>query len=148
QSTYYHPERDKGTLMCHVQHIAHDNPFLYPGLQDLTASVDFTTIAKQGLQSGFTLSGYCHLAGFLLNCGLLDFITTTNAKETSLTTQQILHLLLSPTEMGEMFKVLALGKNISTPLLGYREFDRRASLFTTLNNAIDTEETATALNAF
>lgn len=72
---YYHPDRSMGTLMCHYQHRAHSDPYFWPGLQDITAHVDFTAVAEAAVAAGFTVSGYTTQANFLLNCGLTDLAT-------------------------------------------------------------------------
>lgn len=128
QCTYYHPERREGTLMCHIQHIAHDDPFLYPGLQDITASVNFTAIAEHASEAKMDILGYTHLAGFLINCGILDVFQATPPAKHGIGARHFMELLLSPTEMGEMFKVLALGKDCPDTLIGFREYCRLASL--------------------
>ncbi|MES1989000.1 MAG: class I SAM-dependent methyltransferase, partial [Pseudomonadota bacterium] len=67
---YYHPQRNQGTLMCHYQHYAHSDPLINAGLQDITAHVDFTSIAHAGVNHGLALSGFCSQAQFLMNCGI------------------------------------------------------------------------------
>src|SRR4029079_7298924 len=69
---YYHPQRCEGTLMCHYRHRAHVDPFLWPGLTDITAHVDFTAIADAGERAGLTVAGFTGLAPFLMGCGVLD----------------------------------------------------------------------------
>lgn len=103
---YYHPDRNQGTLMCHYHHRTNQNPFWYPGLQDITAHVDFTAIAEAGTDNALEVLGFAHQAGFLLGAGLLDF-------DHSLSQKQAIHMLTSPAEMGELFKVIALGKDYS-----------------------------------
>lgn len=118
---YYHPNRDQGTLMCHYRHHAHSDPFLYLGLQDITAHVDFTHVARAADALGFTVSGYANQANFLMS---LDILTHT--KIDALTTQQqyshaqAIKKLLLPSEMGELFKIIALHKNIEIPLQGFQ----------------------------
>ena len=67
---YYYPGRNRGTLRCHYRHRAHDNPFWWPGLCDITAHVDFTAIAEAGHGAGLDVLGYTTQANFLINCGL------------------------------------------------------------------------------
>ncbi len=66
----YHPQRDAGTLRCHYRHRAHDNPFLHPGLQDISAWVDFTRVAEAASAAGLEVAGYCTQAAFLLGAGI------------------------------------------------------------------------------
>lgn len=127
---YYHAQRQHGTLMCHYQHYAHDDPFLYPGLQDITAHVDFTAIAEAGVTQGLQLLGYTSQAQFLINCGITELLTRVSPQEISayapLAAQA--QKLLSPAEMGELFKVIALGKGIDAELLGFMRGDKRHTL--------------------
>lgn len=116
---YYHPDRNMGTLMCHYQHRAHTDPFFYPGLQDITAHVDFTAVAEAASQNELEVLGYTTQAAFLLNCGLL-----TNVQNLSPKQNQTIHTLTSPAEMGELFKVIALGKDIEHLLLGFNTYNR------------------------
>lgn len=126
---YYHPQRDQGTLMCHYRHHAHNDPFLYPGLQDITAHVDFTTVAEAGVAKGLRLSGYTTQAQFLINCGITDLLSHVPADSTAyLPLVSQAQKLLSPAEMGELFKVLALGKGDDAPLLGFARGDRSHTL--------------------
>lgn len=120
---YYHPDRHMGTLMCHYQHRAHTDPFFHPGLQDITAHVDFTAVAEAALNAQLEVLGYTHQAAFLLSCGLLEFCQTSDAR-----TNQAINTLTSPSEMGELFKVIALGKEISHPLLGFQIGNRVGAL--------------------
>jgi SAM-dependent MidA family methyltransferase len=104
---YYLPERSDGTLMCFLQHRAHDNPFLYPGLQDISAHVDFTDLIHHGRKNGLQLAGFYSQAEFLLEHGLLEMAAqhpqTTTLEQAKLS-QQIQQLTL-PGAMGEIFKV-------------------------------------------
>ncbi|HLD10378.1 MAG TPA: SAM-dependent methyltransferase, partial [Methylophilaceae bacterium] len=130
QHEYYHPQRSMGTLMCHYRHHAHDDPFLYPGLQDITAHVDFTGIAETAVANGLQLLGYSGQAQFLINCGITDLLTQIppgdSAKYLPLAAQA--QKLLSPAEMGELFKIIALGKGLNQPLLGFARGDRSHTL--------------------
>ncbi|MGH8600900.1 MAG: class I SAM-dependent methyltransferase, partial [Burkholderiales bacterium] len=127
---YYHPQRNRGTLMCHYRHQAHDDPLQLPGLQDITAHVDFSAIAAAGCEAGLETLGYTTQAQFLINCGITDILAETPATDAAayLPLAAAAQKLLSPAEMGELFKVLALGRNFSAPLLGFRSGDRRATL--------------------
>ncbi|GJM07578.1 MAG: SAM-dependent methyltransferase [marine bacterium B5-7] len=127
-STFYHPSRHMGTLMCHYRHIAHPDPLVYPGLQDITAHVDFTHVAIAAEKAGLTLSGFTHQAGFLLNCGLEQFMTATDNPQEQLAQTAAIKKLTLPHEMGELFQVMALSKNWQESLLGFKQFDHIARL--------------------
>ena len=118
---YYHPQRSQGTLMCHYRHHAHGEPFFWPGLQDITAHVDFDAIAEAGVNSGCALLGFTNQANFLINCGITDFLAEVSPEDPAryLPLANQVQFLLSPAEMGELFKVIALGKGINTPLIGF-----------------------------
>lgn len=126
RAEYYHPQRDRGTLMCHYRHRAHDDPFFLPGLQDITAHVDFTAVAEAGVDAGCQLAGYATQAQFLLNCGITELLARTPASDVAayLPLSTAVQKLLSPAEMGELFKVLALTRGVDVPLLGFVEGDR------------------------
>jgi len=130
QREYYHPQRSAGTLMCHYRHHAHVEPFYLPGLQDITAHVDFTAIVESGCQAGLELLGYSTQSSFLFNCGLGDVLARTPASDARryLPLASAANKLVSPAEMGELFKVIALGRGISEPLLGFVSGDRSATL--------------------
>ena len=127
---YYHPQRAMGTLMCHARHRAHGNPFERPGEQDISAHVDFSALARAARDSGLEVLGYATQAQFLVNCGITDVLGQANL-------DNALHYapiaaqaqkLLSPAEMGELFKVLAVGRGAQTPLLGFARNDRSHTL--------------------
>ncbi|AWB34554.1 class I SAM-dependent methyltransferase [Orrella marina] len=120
---YYHPQRNRGTLMCHIQHRAHDNPFFAPGLQDITAHVDFSAVAASAHQSGLDVLGYTSQARFLLNAGLHDVLTHSTDLQTTQAMRAV-EKLVSEAEMGELFKVLALGRDIDPILQGFVRADR------------------------
>lgn len=126
---YYQPARNMGTLRCHYQHLAHDNPFFYPGLQDITAHVDFTAVAEGGFDAGFKVAGFTTQAHFLMGSGLLEMGASADApiSEQIKNAQQIKTLTL-PDEMGESFKVMALTKDIEFPLMGFQFRDLRHQL--------------------
>ncbi|TAK44032.1 MAG: class I SAM-dependent methyltransferase [Betaproteobacteria bacterium] len=130
QREYYHPQRSMGTLMCHYRHRAHGDPFFYPGLQDITAHVDFSALARAAEESGLELLGYTGLAQFLVNCGITDLLGAEDATDIAryAPLAASAQLLLSPAEMGELFKVLALGRGIGEPLPGFRQGDRSHAL--------------------
>ncbi len=125
---YYHPDRSQGTIMCHYRHHSHGNPLIFPGIQDMTAHVDFTAVAEAAVENGFTVSGFTHQAAFLINCDLLSLMhETSDEKKRFLQNQQIMQLT-SPSEMGELFKVIALSKEFDHNLLGFRMMDHRMRL--------------------
>jgi SAM-dependent MidA family methyltransferase len=127
---YYHPQRATGTVMCHHRHQAHADPFARPGEEDITAHADFTALAEAAHDGGAEILGYTSQAQFLVNCGITDVLGEANA-ENALHYAPIAaqaQKLLSPAEMGELFKVLAVGKNLTDPLMGFSRGDRRASL--------------------
>ena len=123
---YYHPQRNRGTLMCHYRHRAHDDPFLFPGLQDITAHVDFTSVAEAGIEAGLQLLGYATQAQFLINCGIADQLARTPAEQIAayLPLAAGVQKLVSPAEMGELFKVIALGRGVQPPLAGFKTGDK------------------------
>lgn len=127
---YYHPQRAGGTLMCHYRHHAHTDPLQYTGLQDITAHVDFTAIAEAGVANGLQLSGYATQAQFLINSGITDLLSEVSPSDAAayLPLAAQAQKLLSPAEMGELFKVIALVKGLDKPLLGFRQGDRRHTL--------------------
>lgn len=129
RAEYYHPQRSQGTLMCHYRHHAHGDALLYPGLQDITAHVDFTAIAQAGQAHGLQLLGYAGQAQFLINCGITDVmlrVSPSNVAQYAPMASQV-QKLLSPAEMGELFKVMALGRGVSG-LMGFVRGDRSHSL--------------------
>ena len=119
---YYHPSRITGTLMCHYRHFAHTDPFRFPGLQDITAHVDFTAIADAGIASGLELLGYTTQANFLLASGLTERLQRADPAATAsylqLTNQ--VQRLVSPAEMGEFFKVIGFGKGLASPITAFQ----------------------------
>ncbi len=126
RSEFYHPQRTTGTLMCHYRHRAHSDPLTLVGLQDITAHVDFSAIAMAGTETGLGLLGYSSQALFLLGCGLDEIATRINQSDARAYlqfTNEVKKLTL-PHEMGELFKVIALGRGIDTPLIGFRLQDR------------------------
>jgi len=125
QRVYYHPQRDGGTIMCHYRHHSHPDPLCYVGLQDMTAHVDFTALAAAADDAGLQVSGYTSQANFLLSCGLLAQLNQydPNSAEYIRLAQQA-KLLLLPSEMGELFNVLALTQGWRAPLLGFERDER------------------------
>lgn len=135
---YYLAERNKGTLICHYQHRVNEAPLFYAGLQDITASVDFTAVAEAADNAGLTIAGFTSQAAFLTNAGLEGYFMQAlekNPDEQYKLAQQVRTLSL-PSEMGERFKVIALGKsidnnadnNIDNNNLGFSTLDQRYRL--------------------
>ena len=130
RSEYYHPQRAGGTLMCHLRHHAHGDPFTAPGLQDITAHVDFTAMADAALEAGLQVLGYTSQARFLMNAGLMDLLAQLDPSDVQQYAQAVapVQKLLSESEMGELFKVLAVGRGITEPLAGFSRGDRLGKL--------------------
>ncbi len=114
---YYHPDRSAGTLMCHFRHRAHDDPFFLPGLQDVTAHVNFTDVAQTATDHGIDVICHASQSSFLLVSGLPDLLSNDSAESGSRRAAQLhaIQKLLSPAEMGELFKVIVLGHKIKPP---------------------------------
>jgi len=126
---FYHPQRERGTLMCHYRHHAHPDPFYLPGLQDVTAHVDFTAIAAAADGAGLDVLGYASQGRFLLDCGILDRLAEIPSGSADyLRAASAVNKLLLPHEMGELFKVIALGRGIAEPLCGFAAGDQRHRL--------------------
>jgi SAM-dependent MidA family methyltransferase len=125
---YYRADRRGGTLTCHYRHRAHFDPYLHPGLQDITAHVDFTAIAEAGSRAGLRLAGYTTQAHFLIGCGLDRLLTQAatdpNALDLTLGAKQ----LVLPSAMGERFKVIGLDKGLDRPWSGFSFRDLRDRL--------------------
>jgi SAM-dependent MidA family methyltransferase len=114
---FYHPQRDTGTLMCHYRHHAHPEPFFLPGLQDITAHVDFTAMALAAQDAGLEVLGYMNQASFLLAAGIGDLLLQTDPEDALryLPQARAVQKLVAPSEMGELFKVLAVGRGVLLP---------------------------------
>ncbi len=114
---YYLGQRDGGTLMCHYRHHAHPDPFYYPGLQDITAHVDFTAMALAAQDGGADVLGYMNQAGFLIGAGIGQLLLRTDPADARryLPQANALQKLVSPAEMGELFKVLVVGCQVDLP---------------------------------
>jgi len=134
---YYHPQRSEGTLMCHYRHRAHADPFFLPGLQDITAHVDFTAMADAAVAGGLQVLGYASQAQFLINCGITDLLAermqAAGDNETSgsagwFAASNAAQRLLSPAEMGELFKVIAFGRGMEPGLTGFLQGDKTHTL--------------------
>jgi SAM-dependent MidA family methyltransferase len=127
---YYHAQRTRGTLMCHYRQQVHTDPLILPGLQDITAHVDFTAVADAAVEAGHSVLGYTPQAQFLINCGITDLLAQTSV-DNALAYAPLasaVHKLLSPAEMGELFKAIAVGRGIDVPLIGFTRGDRTHTL--------------------
>jgi len=127
---YYHPERHCGTLVCHLQHRAYDDPLALPGVQDITANVDFSAVAHAGLDAGLELAGYTTQAHFLIDNGLDMLMSGVDISDVELHLKRVQELkqLTLPTEMGERFKVIGFQRGLQQPLQGFRSRDLRVYL--------------------
>lgn len=127
---FYHPQRSTGTLMCHYRHFAHSDPFLYPGLQDITAHVDFSALVAAGRSAALDILGYATQSNFLVNCGITEVLERSDPADArrfaplAATAQK----LLSPAEMGELFKVLCVGRGDGGTLTGFARGERSHTL--------------------
>ena len=126
---FYHPQRGRGTLMCHYRHHAHPDPFYLPGLQDVTVHVDFTAVIAGAHGAGLDLLGYTSQGQFLLNCGILDLLgAIPNGTPAYIRATGAVNTLLMPHEMGELFKVIAIGRGIDDALCGFASGDQSRRL--------------------
>ncbi|MDR6449559.1 SAM-dependent MidA family methyltransferase [Paraburkholderia terricola] len=127
---YYHAQRAQGTLMCHYRHRAHGDPFVYPGLQDMTAHVEFTGIAEAGIDAGADLLGFTSQARFLLNAGITEALSEIDPADTArfLPAANAVQKLLSEAEMGELFKVIAFSRGLDDTLRAFSSGDRSHTL--------------------
>jgi SAM-dependent MidA family methyltransferase len=114
---YYLDQRTGGTLMCHYRHHAHTEPFYLPGLQDITAHVDFTAMALAAQEAGADVLGYMNQASFLLAAGIAELLLALDPEDPKryLPQASALQILVSPAEMGELFKVLVVGHGVALP---------------------------------
>ena len=126
---YYHPQRDQGTLRCHFRHRAHDDPFVNVGVQDITAWVDFTRVAEAATAARLEVCGFATQAAFLLGTGIDSLAAAEDGDgiERARRAGEMRRLLL-PGEMGEAFKVMALGRDVDLALKGFELQDLRHSL--------------------
>lgn len=122
---YYHAERSMGTLICHYQHRAHDDPFKLIGLQDITANVDFSAVKEAAEKAGISLAGYTTQANFLLSSGLESLVSEYSPEDSEnfLRITQGVKVLMLPSQMGERFKVIGLAKNLDINLQGFSTRD-------------------------
>ena len=125
---FYHLQRGRGTLMCHYRHHSHPDPFYLPGLQDITAHVDFTGVIEAAHPAGLELLGYTSQGQFLLNCGILDELAALpQATPDYIRAAGAVNKLVMPHEMGELFKVMAVGRlpeSCAADLVGFAQGDQ------------------------
>jgi SAM-dependent MidA family methyltransferase len=120
---YYHESRSRGTLVCHYRHRAHEDPFFYPGLQDITAWVDFSACADAMASTGLGIAAFTTQAQFLMHGGALEMLASVSGHE-ALRQGQALKTLMLPGEMGERFKLLLATRDIDATLPGRDLRDR------------------------
>jgi SAM-dependent MidA family methyltransferase len=130
KAEYYLPSRATGTLQCYYRHRAHPEVLLWPGLNDITAFVDFTSMAEAGYEAGLDVIGYTTQASFLTNCGILELLERVGPTDQGpyLRAARAALRLVAPHEMGELFKVLVLGRGLNQPLTGLMGGDRTHTL--------------------
>lgn len=125
---YYSAQRDRGTLRCHYRQRAHDDPFAHPGMEDITAWVDFSQVAEAADAAGLEVLGYATQAGALLGLGIEGEIAAATEDNVRIRRAAEARQLLMPTEMGETFKFIALGRAFDAPLAGFKPQDLRRYL--------------------
>ncbi len=125
---YFHPDRSRGTLRCHYRHQAHENPFAHPGLEDITAWVDFTRVAEAADAAGLEVLGYATQAAMLLGLGIEAAVAAAPDESTRIRRASEARQLLLPNSMGETFKVMALGRDFAGSLAAFSVQDLRARL--------------------
>jgi SAM-dependent MidA family methyltransferase len=127
---YFHPQRSMGTLACHYRHHVHADPFYLPGLQDVTAHVDFSALARAATDGGMQVLGFATQAQFLVNCGITELLAAENPGDPAryLPAASAVQKLVSSSEMGELFKVLAAGRGVKRPMRGFASGDRSNAL--------------------
>lgn len=128
RAEYYHPQRREGTFLCYFRHTAADDPLRYPGLQDMTAHVDFTALAEAAHSAGMEVAGFTTQAKFLINCGILEQLAEISEGAGYVELLAPVKQLLLPGGMGEVFKVMALTRDYSAPLRGLATGDLRHTL--------------------
>jgi SAM-dependent MidA family methyltransferase len=128
RAQYYHPQRIDGTLRCHFKHRAHNDPLILVGVQDISSWVDFTRVAEAGEAAGLTLCGFTTQAGFLIGSGIEELLGADADEMTQARRTGEAGRLLLPAEMGEAFKVMALGRGLERPLRGFTLQDLSHSL--------------------
>jgi len=125
---FYHPDRSEGTLVCNYRHRAHFDPFVWPGLTDLSTFVDFTAVAEAGSDVELDVLGFSSQAGFLLSLGIHEKLEQCTDDRDRLRLAGEVKRLTLPSEMGEKFKVIALGRDFDHPLQGVALMDQLGRL--------------------
>jgi SAM-dependent MidA family methyltransferase len=125
---FYHPQRSDGTLVCHYRHRVHNDPLMLVGLQDITSHVDFSALAHTAHDSGLHVAGFCNQTYFLLATGIDRLVDENSPDVERWHVAQQIQKLTSPAEMGELFKVLALTRNLDMELEGFTFRDQRTRL--------------------
>ena len=127
---YYLDQRNDGTLICHYQHRAHDDVFFWPGLQDITAFVDFTSLAEAADNCGMQVAGYTSQVMFLLGCGLDRVLSaqTKLSEDGGMALNAQARQLTLPGMMGERFQVMGLGRDLDFEPQGFSLLDLRHRL--------------------
>ena len=125
---YYDPRRDSGTLRCHHRQLAHEDPFANPGMEDITAWVDFTRVAEAADSAGLEVLGFATQAGLLLGLGIEGDVAAAADDASRIRLAGEARRLLMPEEMGENFKAIALGRGFDAPLPGFAHQDLRRYL--------------------
>ena len=108
---YYSADRSTGTLVCHYQNTAHYDPLFLPGMQDLSAWVDFSLVANDGLEHGFKVETYTSHRDFLLSTGILDLVDQISDQNQRFKINHAMKQLLLPSQMGDTYKFMLLTKN-------------------------------------
>jgi SAM-dependent MidA family methyltransferase len=130
RAEYYHPQRSMGTLLCHYRHVAHGDALWSPGLQDITAFVDFTAIAEAATDAGMRLAGFTSQARFLADCGIDALLSAADPADH----RRFLQLsneakrLMLPGEMGERFKAIGFSRDLERDVIGFALRDLRSRL--------------------
>lgn len=128
---YYHPDRSTGTLVCHYRHHVHSDALLWPGLQDLTAHVDFTAVAEAAAEAGMDIAGFTTQSSYLIGCGIDSLVNQSGLDIGSAewyNQAEAVKRLMLPTEMGEVFKIIALTKGVNEGMCGFEFRNMKASL--------------------
>ncbi len=130
RSEYYSEDRHMGTFLGYYKHRSLDAPLWCPGLQDLTAFVDFTDIAEAAIEHGFDVDGFTSQGNFLINAGLTQVVEnlTIENEMQRLNIMQQMKTLSMPGEMGERFKVMGLSKGMDDNIPGFEMRDFRYRL--------------------
>lgn len=130
QKEYFHEQRSQGTLMCHFKHHTHDNPLVNIGIQDITYHINFSYVAREASKLGLKTTGFISQANFLINCGILNLLETVSVEDSISHMKSVIEIqkLLSPSEMGDLFKVMTIEKNIHIDLIGLKNNNRLEKL--------------------